>query len=236
MDSLTNQYRQIIKKNLEEYADLFGKAEKKLASLQAEYLELQESIKNIEILKSESSLRKQELDLETIKIEEDIEQITTENKNLKSQLEELNQSNQNLTKVNLQLEKENEELKLLENQLFLLHKEYKELKESIEHIEILKSASTLRKQELEQETRKLEEDIQRISKENKNLQTQVDTLSYNNQQLTEANSKLKKDNRDLKNILDQIKLKLTIHINSLLRLEDSEIRKGLIKLLQSIQG
>ena len=117
-----------------------------------------------------------------------------------------------------------------------MQREYKELQESIDNIEILKSESTLRKQELQQETRKLEEDIKRITKENKSLNTQVKTLSSNNQQLTEANSQLQKDNKYLKNIVDQIRLKLSINMNSLLRLEDSEIRKGLIKLLQSIQG
>ena len=130
-------------------------AETKLSSLQSEYLQLQESIKNIEIPKSESTLKKKQLEQETRKIEENIKQVTTENKNLKTQLEALNQSNQNLSKVNLQLEKENQELKSLEDELFLLQKENEELQESIDNIEILKSESTLRKQELEQETRLL---------------------------------------------------------------------------------
>lgn len=123
-----------------------------------------------------------------------------------------------------------------ETKLSSLQSEYLELQESIKNIELLKSESALRKQELEQETRKLEEDIKRITKENKNLKTKVNTLSSNNQELTEANSQLQKDNRHLKNIVDQIRLQLTINMNSLLRLQDSEIRKGLIKLLQSIQG
>ncbi|MDM3855153.1 MAG: hypothetical protein PT120_09700 [Aphanizomenon gracile PMC649.10] len=68
-------------------------AETKLSSLQSEYLELQESIKNIELLKSESSLRKQELQQETRKLEEDIKRITKENKNLKTKVNTLS-SNQ----------------------------------------------------------------------------------------------------------------------------------------------
>ncbi|MBE9058928.1 hypothetical protein [Sphaerospermopsis sp. LEGE 08334] len=63
----------------------------------------------------------------------------------------------------------------------------------------------------------------------------VESLNLQNKKLMEVNSQLQKDNKYLKNIVDQIKLKLTADIKNLLK-SDSEIRKGLIKLLQSIQG
>ncbi|HEY9833975.1 MAG TPA: hypothetical protein V6D26_25715, partial [Stenomitos sp.] len=55
-------------------------------------------------------------------------------------------------------------------------------------------------------------------------------------ELSQVNEELKKDNKDLKNIIDAIKLRLAIDVKSLLRYEDSEIRKALIKLFNSTLG
>lgn len=54
--------------------------------------------------------------------------------------------------------------------------------------------------------------------------------------LTLANNILKKDNKDLKNIVDQIKLKLTLDTKKLLQYQDSEIRQAAIKLFKSTLG
>ena len=68
------------------------------------------------------------------------------------------------------------------------------------------------------------------------LEKKLEKLLEQNQELTEANTVLKKDNKDLKNIVDAIRLKLTIETKHLLQLENSEIKKGLVKLLKSTLG
>jgi hypothetical protein len=51
-----------------------------------------------------------------------------------------------------------------------------------------------------------------------------------------VNDQLKKDNKHLKNLVDAIRLKLNIDVESLLRYEDSEIRQALIRWLKGTQG
>lgn len=68
------------------------------------------------------------------------------------------------------------------------------------------------------------------------LQSQVKVLASEKDELTAANTQLKQDNKALKNLIDQIKLKIALDVKSLLRYEDSEIRKALAKWFKSMQG
>ena len=83
--------------------------------------------------------------------------------------------------------------------------------------------------DMENQIIRLTKNLEEVIKENKEL-------LQNNKELTKANDLLKKDNKALKNIVDMIKFKLTVEVKHLLRYEDSEIRKSLIKLLQSTLG
>ena len=76
----------------------------------------------------------------------------------------------------------------------------------------------------------------KLIKDNTLLTEKNKELTSKNTKLTKANNFLKKDNKDLKNIVDEIKLKLAIEIKYLLQLENSEIKKGLFKLLKSTLG
>ncbi len=79
--------------------------------------------------------------------------------------------------------------------------------------------------------------------ENKDLQNQTKILDLQNsnlfkvnEQLTVVKDQLEKDNRGLKNLVDAIRLKITIDGGKLLQYEDSEIRKALSKWFKGMQG
>lgn len=79
--------------------------------------------------------------------------------------------------------------------------------------------------------------------ENKDLQNQTkildsqnSKLAKTNEQLVEVKDKLEKENRSLKNLVDAIRLRITIDGGKLLQYEDSEIRKALSKWFKGIQG
>lgn len=57
-----------------------------------------------------------------------------------------------------------------------------------------------------------------------------------NDELVDVNDQLKKENKDLKNIVDQIRLRLARDIDELLRYEDSELRKAMIRLFRWTLG
>ncbi|MCC0177299.1 hypothetical protein I4641_09955 [Waterburya agarophytonicola K14] len=67
------------------------------------------------------------------------------------------------------------------------------------------------------------------TKHTKELQEQIKNLR-------KTNDILKKDNKAMKDIVDQIKLKLTVEIKHLLNIKDSQIKKSLIKLLDHTLG
>ena len=71
---------------------------------------------------------------------------------------------------------------------------------------------------------------------NPDFQQQIKKLSDQNKELLKANRELQKDNKDLKNVTDAIKLRLTQETKHLLRLENSQIKKGLLRLLNSVLG
>ncbi len=83
----------------------------------------------------------------------------------------------------------------------------------------------------------INKEIQELkSKISKLVQTN-DELDKAKDELIQANDVLKKDNRNLKNIVDEIRFKLTVEIKSLLNLKNIlEIRKRLIELLKTILG
>ncbi|MEA5505057.1 hypothetical protein VB735_18480 [Halotia wernerae UHCC 0503] len=87
-----------------------------------------------------------------------------------------------------------------------------------------------------QERERYETIIQNLSGEKKLLEVQFQNINSQNNDLIKVNDQLKKDNKDLKNIIDGIKLQLTIDIKRLLQYEDSEIRQALIKMFKSILG
>lgn len=79
--------------------------------------------------------------------------------------------------------------------------------------------------------------------ENKNLQhktrildEQKIKLAKDNEKLIEVKDQLEKDNRNLKNLVDAIRLRISVDGGKLLQFEDSEIRKALSKWLKGIQG
>ncbi|NEQ25613.1 MAG: hypothetical protein F6K28_42445 [Microcoleus sp. SIO2G3] len=114
--------------------------------------------------------------------------------------------------------------------------EYRELEESIAQLETSTTALESRKRQLELEQKQLELEIQNLSARNDGLETKVKKLASEKEELIEVNDDLKKENKALKNIIDEIRLKLAINVKKMLQLEDSEIRKALIKLFKSTQG
>ncbi|AUS99737.1 hypothetical protein CLI64_04660 [Nostoc sp. CENA543] len=91
-------------------------------------------------------------------------------------------------------------------------------------------------QSYQKEQEKYATQIQHLSNTNKVLETQLQNANTQNNELVKANQQLQKDNKDLKNIIDGIKLKLTMNIKQLLQYEDSEIRKALIHMFKSTLG
>ena len=108
--------------------------------------------------------------------------------------------------------------------------EIKQLKD--QNKELLKTNQQLQKNQSafsESSQSKFTPQIKKLSERNKELSDQ-------NKELSKANRALKKDNKDLKNITDAIKLRLAQETKQLLQLKNSQIKKGLVKLLNSVLG
>ena len=91
-------------------------------------------------------------------------------------------------------------------------------------------------------TRKAKE-INLKSFENQDLQNKTKildseniNLAQTNQKLTQVKDQLEQDNRRLKNLVDAIRLRITIDGGKLLQYEDSEIRRALSKWFKGMQG
>ena len=67
-------------------------------------------------------------------------------------------------------------------------------------------------------------------------QKQIEELRGKISELVKTNDVLKKDNKAMKNIVDEIRFKLTVEIKNLLTLKDSQVKQRLIKLLKSTLG
>ena len=119
------------------------------------------------------------------------------------------------------------------NSLAFENSELSQVNENLkkDKIELIKVKEELGKDknELARIKEELEKDKTELSKVNSQLKKDKTELS-------KVNEELKKDNKDLKNILDAIKLRLAIDLKNLLRYEDSEIRKALIKWYKSTLG
>jgi uncharacterized protein (DUF3084 family) len=123
---------------------------------------------------------------------------------------------------------------LQEHKLADLQTKYFQLEQSVES-EAARIALGNTKR-LEEEHQQLEADMQSLFSNNQFLAAKVQALTAQNDELIAANDQLKKDNKDLKNIVDQIKLQLAKDTKALLQYEDSEIRKGLIRLFRWTLG
>ncbi|MDJ0692165.1 MAG: hypothetical protein QNJ41_27195 [Xenococcaceae cyanobacterium MO_188.B32] len=75
-----------------------------------------------------------------------------------------------------------------------------------------------------------------LSSDSNILEAKIKTLTAKNKDLIKVNQELQKDNKNLKNIVDRIKLQLAIDTKKLLRYEDSELRKEIIKLFKWTLG
>lgn len=116
------------------------------------------------------------------------------------------------------------------SQLEYLEKEYDSLKNYIESIEEAKITLEEKKKLLEAEKNNLEGEVKFLTSNNEALTFNVKTLTEQNHELTGANERLKKDNKDLKNLVDQIKLRLARDTKELLKYENSELKKAVIRL------
>lgn len=67
-------------------------------------------------------------------------------------------------------------------------------------------------------------------------QEEIKELKTKVSELVKANDLLKKDNKAMKDIVDEIRFKLTVGIKNVLNLPDSQIKKGLVKLLKATLG
>jgi len=68
------------------------------------------------------------------------------------------------------------------------------------------------------------------------LESQNSKLSQNKEKLTQIKDQLEQNNRRVKNLVDAIRLRITIDGGKLLQYEDSEIRKALSKWFKGMQG
>jgi chromosome segregation ATPase len=125
---------------------------------------------------------------------------------------------------------------LAERKFRSLETEYRELESSIQQLEASKLTLESKKQQLEQEKARLEFEIQDLASENLSLTTKVDDLAATNDELLVANDQLKKDNKSLKNVVDAIRLRLARDTNELLKYEDNELRKALIRMFKWTLG
>lgn len=104
-----------------------------------------------------------------------------------------------------------------------------------------KAMVTKRNNEIQTYIVQIEELTLKISNSNgKNsaeLEKQVKELKDKISNLVEANEVLKKDNKNLKNIVDEIRFKLTVEIKDIFKFNNIlDIRQRLMKLLKSTLG
>jgi chromosome segregation ATPase len=124
----------------------------------------------------------------------------------------------------------------LQTQLQDAEAESQRLQDSIAQMEQSKGKLVDRKEDLTQATAQLEAEIKALTQRSQALEVQVGQLKSEKQELVVVNDDLKKDNKRLKNIVDMIRLRFSKDVNQLLKYEDSEIRKALIKMYKSTLG
>jgi DNA repair exonuclease SbcCD ATPase subunit len=126
--------------------------------------------------------------------------------------------------------------KAAENKANKLQQEYQELQSKIEQIKKDKANPVNLKQQTEKERRALEEQISGLTSENQQLADTVKEIDTEKEKLIAHNDELKKDNKRLKNLVDAIRLTLSLDVKDLLKKEDGELRKSIAKLYNSILG
>lgn len=103
-----------------------------------------------------------------------------------------------------------------------------------------KGMVTKKNKEIQQYIVEIEQLTKKIStasgEETVELNKQIIELKTKICKLVETNDSLMKDNKNLKNIVDEIRLKITQEFKHLLQLQDSDLKKGLVKLLKSTLG
>lgn len=143
-----------------------------------------------------------------------------------------------------QVTKKNKEIEQIHKEYDIKLIQYKqELKQTKGRDETEVHNLALANNNLKAEVKILSSTNYQLKNDNLNLEGKVQNLISSNKDLeaklkitSSINEQLKKENKDLKNIVDAIKLKLAIEVNQLLKYEDSEIRKALIKLFKSTLG
>jgi uncharacterized protein (DUF3084 family) len=148
-------------------------------------------------------------------------------------IESLVDKNSDLGNRNRQFGREREQAK---QRLAQAKAEYDTLQAEIAQIEDSNQTLGQRKRQLEQETTTLQAQVDRLTARSQQLEGQVKTLNSENRELVNVNDELKQDNRRLKNLLDAIRLKFSQEMRQVLKTEDSEIRKAIVKLYKSILG
>jgi chromosome segregation ATPase len=111
-----------------------------------------------------------------------------------------------------------------------------ELLQANENLKKDKTVLVKVKEELGKDKAELSKVKEELEKDKAELFRVNEKLEKDKAELFRVNEKLKKDNKDLKNLVDAIKLRLAIDVKSLLRYEDSEIRKALVRLFKSTLG
>ncbi len=123
-----------------------------------------------------------------------------------------------------------------EKKLDAAQKQYDDLQISIKQIEDSNLGLVERKKAIEEATKALEIEIETLTERSQSLEKTVTTLKSEKQELVTVNDELKKDNKRLKNLVDAIRLQFSKDVNKLLKYEDSEIRKALVKMYKSTLG
>ncbi len=227
--SMLSQGNVSLEKILAAYADknsalgknnaLYGRqrsnAEKKAIQLQQEYEELQK--KN-----SQPSNLKAAVSSEHQRVVEQVGTLEEQKLQLSSKVKQLDASNNELVKVNNELRQDNRRLKDLE-------KEREELQKKNSQLSKLKTTVPSERQQLVKQVKTLEEQKLQLS-------SKVKQLDASNNELVKVNHELKKDNKRLTDLVDAIRLNLSKNVKDILRSEESEIKKVLAKIYQSLLG
>jgi chromosome segregation ATPase len=169
--------------------------------------------------------------------EDRLEKVQAEYTTLKASIQEIETSNQGLIARKQQLEQEAaQRMQQLEQSKARLAQQQRQLEQEARSLAQSKTQLEQQKLRLEKESQVLEAEVKALTDRSSRLEGQVTALSSANQELKEVNHELKKDNKRLKNIVDAIRLKFSQEAQQMLKTEDSEIRKAIVRLYKSMLG
>lgn len=109
-------------------------------------------------------------------------------------------------------------------------KELTEKEEKIHHL--VKQIINLEENPSSEELAELQAQLKVLESDRDVLLASKDEMEKQTDELKKVNDSLMKDNRQLRNLLDQIRLQVAQEMKSLLRYQDSEIRRAVIRLFQ----